>query len=207
MTISNFDTELFGLIHVDRLTSLQLTIFSEIVAVWGIAIVPVAFALLWMKATRKSRLASVTAALSACLGLAMAGAVSWTVYTPRPFTLGLAPNVLGHVADSSFPSDHLTVIAAAFFALALQRQKTAAILLGLMMLAVGWARVALGIHFPSDIVGGIALGGIAASTMQAPPLRRFAHFVGQVAEALGGWLRWPPTHEQTPSLPPKGHRT
>jgi undecaprenyl-diphosphatase len=60
-------------------------------------------------------------------------------------------------SDCSFPSGHAAgSFAFAFFVLALQRQ-AGAILVGVAVL-VALSRVALGVHYPSDVLGGAVLG-------------------------------------------------
>jgi membrane-associated phospholipid phosphatase len=61
------------------------------------------------------------------------------------------------------------------------------------VLAVG--RVAMGVHYPSDVLGGAALGAACALVLWLPPVRRalnrLADFAGAV---LDGVIRRPSTH-------------
>ncbi|MDE2365202.1 MAG: phosphatase PAP2 family protein, partial [Hyphomicrobiales bacterium] len=114
---------------------------------------------------------------------------------PRPFMDGVSPNFLHHVADSSFPSDHATVLFALAFSLWLTRlpatRWTGAILLA-AALAVGWARVFLGAHYPLDILGGAGIGFAFAATFALNPLRqgveRFSDLADRAYFALGAVL-------------------
>lgn len=72
-----------------------------------------------------------------------------------------------HVYSQSFPSGHSTLAAATFFTLAAilasleARRRTKAVILTLAILfvvGVGISRVYLGVHWPSDVLGGWALG-------------------------------------------------
>lgn len=72
-----------------------------------------------------------------------------------------------HVYSQSFPSGHSTLAAATFFTLAAilasleARKRTKAVILTLAILfvvGVGISRVYLGVHWPSDVLGGWALG-------------------------------------------------
>ena len=132
--------------------------------VWG---VPFVIGALWLFGARVDRKAAVTAGLSACLAMVLAHLASGMIDNPRPFAMGLAPNPLDHAADSSFPSDHATLLFALAASFALRPPPCApwlAALYATVGVAVGAARVALGLHFPLDVVGaaGLALASALA---------------------------------------------
>lgn len=68
------------------------------------------------------------------------------------------------VTSMSFPSSHAANSMITFLAIALlvpigQRNRSLSIAAALILtLLVGWSRVALGVHWPSDVVGGWAFG-------------------------------------------------
>ena len=105
--------------------------------------------------------------LQISLGMAIAwiGArlIQHVLPMPRPFTLGLGTRWLSHADSASFPSTHASV---AFAFAAVVAANTQHRLLGVcaFVLAgmIGWSRISLGLHFPSDIVAG-ALVGLASS--------------------------------------------
>lgn len=87
--------------------------------------------------------------------------VAWPA--PRPFVLGLGQQWLAHKPTPSFPSSHAGV-ALAMGMVAWQRMphrgwRWLPLLLSLL---VAWSRVALGLHFPVDVVAGGLLGVFAA---------------------------------------------
>jgi undecaprenyl-diphosphatase len=73
--------------------------------------------------------------------------------------------------DPSFPSDHATASYAIAFAILLRHRK-AGVLAVVLATLVSFSRVALGTHYPSDVLGGMALGGLVALALWAPPVRR-----------------------------------
>jgi len=117
---------------------------------------------------------------AACLALLIAGALVLLsgafVSEARPFVHDSDTVLLvKHARDNGFPSDHTTVAAAAAMIGALAWRRWAALFLG-GALAIGVARVFIGVHFPGDVAGGMAFGmlaGIAAWTIiRHLPVRR-----------------------------------
>lgn len=80
---------------------------------------------------------------------------------PRPFVEQNITPLIEHVASASFPSGHATL----FFALGTVLffyNKTAGIVFLLGATVVSLARVFAFLHWPSDIIGGAAIGIVSA---------------------------------------------
>lgn len=97
--------------------------------------------------------------------------ISSTWPMPRPFVLGLGEQWLAKEPSASFPSSHAS-IAWAIGAAGCWWAKHPLVIAGFLLsaLLVAWSRVALGVHFPSDMVAGMVVGVLAA------------------------WATWRPTH-------------
>ncbi len=134
------------------------------------------------------RRATVAAVLSAGLGLAVAKVISELVDRARPFVADPHGVHLfsGHAADPGFPSDHATAAFAIATAIVLRKRGAGiAALVAATVLSIG--RVALGIHYPSDVIAGAAVGSAAALVLWFDPIRRR---VEAIADYLGGgWDR------------------
>lgn len=116
--------------------------------------------------------AGVSALAAAGLGLLVTHFLSLLVDRPRPFVAH--PDAIhtfaSHAADAGFPSDHATAAFAIGTAIALRNRAWGAFVLVLaVMLCVG--RVAIGVHYPSDVIGGALIGTLAALLLWIHPLR------------------------------------
>lgn len=111
----------------------------------------------------------------AALAVALAGLLSWAaadfakeiVERPRPaaFTDGLVFDH-GGAPGFAYPSTHTAIAAGTLVAAALVARRGPAVALAVAAL-VGLGRIAVGVHFPLDVVGGIALGiGVAVACVR-----------------------------------------
>lgn len=124
-------------------------------------IVPIGLIIGWLRGSSRLRHALVAATLSGLTGLLINQLIGLAWYHPRPFEAGIGHTLIQHVQDSSFPSDHLTLIWAVAFSLLMHEQvRLPGLALALVGLPVAWARIYLGLHFPLDMFGAalVALG-------------------------------------------------
>jgi membrane-associated phospholipid phosphatase len=150
---------------------------------------PVLFALfllvLWF--TRRQRVAFL-AGISVLLALGIAQIINGIFLRPRPYTVYAAVHLLvERTSDPSFPSDHAT-LAFAIAALVWQFNRKLGWLLFALAVFQGFARVYVGAHYPSDILGGAILGILVSMAIgkisQLPVIRRLLN-------SLFGWLaKW-----------------
>jgi undecaprenyl-diphosphatase len=122
-------------------------------AEYAIRILPIIIWCGWLKShegLRKLLLESTTSGL----GLLIAQIIGLVWSHPRPFMIGIGHTLISHVADSSFPSDHLTLLWAISFSFLLHRStRMAGLALAVLGLPMAWARIYVGVHFPLDMVG------------------------------------------------------
>lgn len=71
---------------------------------------------------------------------------------PRPFVSEAVKPLIEHVNDNGFPSEH-TLLAVAIAAVIFTYNKRWGLVLGVLALVVGFARVAAGVHHSIDILG------------------------------------------------------
>jgi undecaprenyl-diphosphatase len=150
--------------------------------------------LLWRRQPRLALFAAVTPLGSSELN----GLAKSIVGRPRP----LLPHPVAHAGGFSFPSGHAqTATVAALVLLVVLRsglngrgRRTAVGAAALWVLGVGFSRVALGVHYVSDVLAGYALG-IACVVVVALALTTR----GQLSAS--GWTLW---REPPPAGPPPG---
>lgn len=93
---------------------------------------------------------------------------------PRPFMLGLGTKWMTHADSASFPSTHATVAFAFGLAMAASTRRWLPAIFALALASmVAWSRVCLGLHFPSDVLAGAAIGGASAWLSMLLPLHRW----------------------------------
>lgn len=153
----------------------------------------------WMRGGERTRKAMLAAAVAALLGLLLNQLIGLAWEPPRPFVIGLGRTLISHAADSSFPSDHLTLWWGAAFGLLLQPgQRGLGAALVLLGLPIAWARIYLGVHYPLDMLGALAMAMCCAWLARRglggymEPLYRWASRLHRAlfgALITRGWLR------------------
>jgi undecaprenyl-diphosphatase len=75
--------------------------------------------------------------------------------------IGVGHTWIPHIADASFPSDHAIVFSTVGLCLLLARKVLLGVAVLLVGLGVAWARLYLGVHFPLDMAGAVAVALIS----------------------------------------------
>ncbi|HET9125557.1 MAG TPA: undecaprenyl-diphosphatase [Solirubrobacteraceae bacterium] len=157
------------------------------------------FGLLWLIRTGRgwlldqgSRVAVFAGAVALVLGLLIVQVIGHIWDRPRPFVaLHHFHKLIPHAADASFPSDHVTGSAALAFALILFGRRWMGSVALVIAVLIGVARVMVGIHWPTDILGAIGVGAISAFLvfLARGPITRLADWCSalyaRVLDALG----------------------
>lgn len=104
---------------------------------------------------------SIPIVASVSIAWVVGNGLKYVFHTLRPFVLLPTVHPLFLETGYAFPSGHSTVVSALAFTVFFKYKRFGTICLILAFL-VGVARVASGVHFPLDIIGGYALGFLVA---------------------------------------------
>jgi len=112
-------------------------------------------------------------AVLAALGIAQL--IGRTIDRARPYeSMSNVHLLVARTTDFSFPSDHATAAGAVAAGLLLTSRRWGTIA-AIAAIAMAFARVYVGAHYPGDVAAGLILGGIVAVVgryLIVPPLRR-----------------------------------
>ena len=153
--------------HPGFVRAMQLISDSGSARTWQVVLAAVVVWLLWRRLPRLALFVVVTAAGSSVLN----GAVKAAVNRVRPDLVDPVAQELG----LSFPSGHAQAAIVGYAVLLLvflpilhgAWRRLAVTLAVFMVLSIGFSRIALGVHYVSDVVGGFVLGAAWVAALAA----------------------------------------
>ena len=120
--------------------------------------------LFWLgRAARETRHACYVAGGSFLLGLGLAQLMLLFIHRQKPYDAGISHLIISPTPDGSFPSDY--AIAATSIAFIFLFNRVAPVwttILGAMAVLICLSRIYVGMHYVSDVLGGVAVGLLAA---------------------------------------------
>lgn len=192
---------LFSLINGPADPAPARLFLAQFLADWVLYLVAAGLVIGWLRGGAMTRRTLVHVAMATLLALAVNFIIAALWYHPRPFELGIGNQLIAHPAETSFPSDHATILfAVAFSLLVFGAARLWAWLALAAAVAVSWARVWLGIHWPLDMLGSmvVALGaaGIIARVRNTQAIERLTMFLLGVFDRLLDLAHVPPAWVQ-----------
>jgi undecaprenyl-diphosphatase len=152
----------------------------DAIVVAGAKFLPVVFALalvgLWLTWRPINQRAAFLAGMSALVALGIGQLIGMALPRPRPYLSHQVNLLISPTADTSFPSDHAT-LGFAVAVLVWRYNRRAGTGLLLLALVLAFARVFVGAHYPSDVLGGAVLGALTSMAIavlsESSPLRNW----------------------------------
>lgn len=160
---------------VNKFFAEYLIYFMPLVLIW-----------LWTY-SEKSKKVAMRAFSSAILSwFGLAWVIGQFIHRARPFELGGIKELIFHRPTYSFPSDHAAALFAVAFSFWFSGNKKLGVTFLIIAIVASTFRVATGLHWPSDIVGGAVLGLIAAYLIDLfdKPLNIIYDFIIKLAKKL-----------------------
>jgi undecaprenyl-diphosphatase len=195
--MENWNAELFLALNASDAPDPWVLAFAKLMATSPVVLAMAIFVALWIWGApeRRGGLLTVTVALLVAFVFSLAISVAW--YHPRPFVMGIGHTLVHHVPETSFPSDHATLLWTLGLGLIVSGASSRwGGILSALGLATAWSRVYLGIHFPFDMVGSLAVAGVSvllASTLRVWVASRMLPAVDRLYERTLQVLHLPPT--------------
>ena len=121
---------------------------------------------LWFSSRGDGKYSALVAGYSAIAGVLINRFITLFYFHHRPFMLEMGTQLVYHVPESSFPSDHTTfMLSIAAMLLYFRSSVVIGCLLFFFGLISGSSRVFCGVHFPVDIIGSVLVSLIVTSTV------------------------------------------
>ncbi|MBC7405085.1 MAG: undecaprenyl-diphosphatase [Cytophaga sp.] len=153
---------LFLLINASAHPNTVALLLAKFLAEYAIFLIPIVLILGWLRSNDSARKTLIMATVAGLAGLFINQLIGFIWLHPRPFMGGIGHTLIPHVADSSFPSDHLTLLWAVSLSFICHRQcRSMGMMLTLLGIPMAWARIYLGVHFPFDMVGAAFVAGVS----------------------------------------------
>lgn len=159
-TIETVNQSLFLALNATPQTSSALLHLGTFIAKDLILLIPVILLGMWLwgDSARRNLVLKASVLTAIALGINLLIGLAWP--HPRPFMIGLGHAFIQHAPTPSFPSDHGTIFAMVGITLLLGRARQQAVIILCTGLAVAWARIFVGVHYPLDMVGALVVSGI-----------------------------------------------
>lgn len=101
-----------------------------------------------------------TSLLSLSLALILGKVLNHIITNPRPFVVENVIPLIPHAPDNGFPSDH-TLLVAAIAGIIFTKNKKLGLILFLLAILIGVARVIAKVHYPVDVIGSIIIASFS----------------------------------------------
>ena len=163
---TSMNIQLFQWIHAGAGNRPVMDGLAVFFAEGGPYLLAVLFVALWFFMYKNKKNALLEATEAAIIGLMFNQLVVLFYFHPRPYMVGLCTPLFPHGPETSFPSDHATLMfAAAFYLLTARHWIACSVPLLAVAFLTAWGRIYSGVHFPFDMAGSMVVAMAAALVM------------------------------------------
>jgi len=170
--VETLNQTIFLALNATPATPHWLITAGTLIADYAILLVPAMLVALWLTGSDEHRALAVRACFAGLLALGINQLIGLAWYHPRPFASATGHTFLAHAPDSSFPSDHVTLLSAVSFTFLYGGKRGIGLLALIVDIAVAWARIFVGVHWPFDMIGAAIVAWLAC--MIGSPIWRLA---------------------------------
>ena len=135
----------------------SIFIIAGIIAIWWLKLPKTKSSKLWPMVGKRKWLIFGTVAGASVVAELINQILGFIKFRQRPFLSLNIHQLIGHLPEKSFPSDHAAVAFAASMAVYFYNKKLGAVLFTISFL-MSLARIYVGAHYPLDILVGMFLG-------------------------------------------------
>jgi len=187
-TILSLDQKISESLIAFTQTSGSFSTVAKLGAMWLVYLVPVALVVIWFFNGPREKATALRVTIAGLLGwLALNSIISHFFFRTRP-SINAAKELLFHLPDKSFPSDHATLGFTLAFGFWLAGYRKLGIFFLVLTATFSTLRVFTGLHFTTDILGGITVGLVMAWLSQTLK-RPFDQYIGELIMKIAKLLR------------------
>lgn len=165
----DYDIELLGLINSGRIESFDIFLAMLSQSAYYLCIVAVAIVglLAYFRKSKKLGATFYLICISLVLNTTVTLLLKYAILRPRPFLIDTSIIVLSTANSPSFPSGHATTAFLMFFCAMfyLKQKRVFLVFIFIWAVLISYSRIALGVHYPSDVLGGIVLAFFSSMTV------------------------------------------
>ena len=131
---------------------------------YGVQVLVLAVMLMWWTRSQRqeTRHTCIVACAAFLLSLAINQGLLLFIHRIRPYELGITHLLISPNSDWSFPSDHATAASAVVAAFWFRGVRPLVLVAPLWVTLICFSRIYVGVHYVSDIAGGVVIGTCTA---------------------------------------------